>query len=129
MEEDGAARLGKERQRGELKEHMRIPKPMLEDIIQRIVRIANPERILLFGSAARGEMGPDSDLDLLVIKRGLFKRRALAQEIYMNLFGAGIPVDIIIATPDEVENYRDKVGSIIPIALSEGREIYCAQSH
>ncbi|NPV80374.1 MAG: nucleotidyltransferase domain-containing protein [Firmicutes bacterium] len=106
-----------------------MPKPMLEDIIQRIVRIANPERILLFGSAARGEMGPDSDLDLLVIKRGLFKRRALAQEIYMNLFGAGIPVDIIIATPDEVENYRDKVGSIIPIALSEGREIYCAQSH
>jgi predicted nucleotidyltransferase len=42
----------------------------LDDIIRRIVEVAHPEKILLFGSAARGEMGPNSDVDLLVIKSG-----------------------------------------------------------
>ena len=42
----------------------------LDDIIRRIVEVAHPEKIILFGSAARGEMGPNSDVDLLVIKSG-----------------------------------------------------------
>jgi predicted nucleotidyltransferase len=42
----------------------------LDNIIRRIVEVAHPEKILLFGSAARGEMGPNSDVDLLVIKSG-----------------------------------------------------------
>jgi len=44
----------------------------LQEIIRRIVKVAQPEKIILFGSAARGEMGPNSDVDLLVIKRGKF---------------------------------------------------------
>jgi predicted nucleotidyltransferase len=43
---------------------------ILADIVKRVVEVANPEKIVLFGSAARGEMGPNSDYDLLVIKRG-----------------------------------------------------------
>ena len=42
----------------------------LDDIIRRIVEVAHPEKIILFGSAARGEMGPNSDVDLLIIKEG-----------------------------------------------------------
>jgi len=49
----------------------------LADIVRRVVEAAQPDKIILFGSAARGEMGPDSDIDLLVIKRGRFNRRRL----------------------------------------------------
>ena len=43
---------------------------VLDEVVQRIVAVADPEKIILFGSAARGELGPDSDLDLLVVKSG-----------------------------------------------------------
>ena len=61
----------------------------LSEIIRRIVKVAAPEKIILFGSAARGEIGPNSDVDLLVIKRGRFHRGRLTEKIYMNLFGVG----------------------------------------
>ena len=49
----------------------KVQKKILQNIIQRIVEVAHPERIIMFGSAARGEMGPHSDIDLLVIKKGV----------------------------------------------------------
>jgi predicted nucleotidyltransferase len=67
----------------------------LDDIIRRIVEVAHPEKIILFGSAARGEMGPNSDVDLLVIKSGAH-RLDLTGQIYMNMHGAGEAVDIIV---------------------------------
>ncbi len=54
--------------------------PKLDDIIRRIVQTVKPERIILFGSAARGEAGPHSDIDLLVIKSNVHRRRT-AQNI------------------------------------------------
>ena len=60
--------------------------PVLNTIIERIVEVADPERIILFGSAVRGEMGPHSDLDLLVVKSDVHRRK-LAQRIYRNLIG------------------------------------------
>ncbi|HET7291726.1 MAG TPA: nucleotidyltransferase domain-containing protein [Vicinamibacteria bacterium] len=97
---------------------------MVDAIVRRIVAVAQPDRIILFGSAARGELGPDSDIDLLVIKAGVPHRGRLEQEIYMNLSGVGIGVDVVVATPEDVEYLRDRVGSIIKPALREGREIY-----
>jgi len=47
-------------------------------VIRRIVEIAQPEKIILFGSAARGEMGPHSDVDLLVVKSGVHRRKLAA---------------------------------------------------
>src|SRR3990172_2750312 len=72
----------------------------LDLIIQRIVEVAKPEKIILFGSAARGSMGPNSDVDLLVVKSGA-NRLDLMGEIYRNLHGVGEPVDVIVATPDD----------------------------
>ena len=71
---------------------------ILGEIIQRIFKVIHPQRIVLFGSAVRDQMGPDSDLDLLVIVRGPVHRRALAQEIYRNLHGIPLPVDVVVAT-------------------------------
>src|SRR5277367_784841 len=72
---------------------------ILADIIKRVVEAAHPEKIVLFGSAARGTMGPDSDLDLLVIKGGKFNRHRVTTAIYRNLSGA-IGVDAMVVTPD-----------------------------
>ena len=54
---------------------------ILADIIKRVVEAADPEKIVLFGSAARGTMGPDSDLDLLVIKGGKFKHDRVTRDL------------------------------------------------
>jgi predicted nucleotidyltransferase len=97
----------------------------LDEIVRRIVEVAQPEKIILFGSAARGRMGPDSDVDLLVIKSGA-NRLDLAGKIYMNLFGVGEAVDIIVVTPEDVEKYRDCQALVVAPALREGKVIYAA---
>jgi predicted nucleotidyltransferase len=99
---------------------------LLAEVVRRIVEVARPDRIILFGSAARGEMTPDSDLDLLVVKRGVEHRRRLAQLIYRRLLGVEVPVDVLVVTPEDIEEFRDKVGTIIGPALREGREVYVA---
>lgn len=99
---------------------------MLDEIVRRVVEVAQPDRIILFGSAARGEMGPHSDVDLLVIKSGVEHCGQLEERIYMNLFGVGVPVDVLVVTPEDVARIGDRVGSVIRPALREGREIYAA---
>ena len=99
-------------------------KKKLAEIIRRIVEVAKPDKIIMFGSAAKGTMGPNSDVDLLVIKSGNIHRRRLAQKIYMNLFGVGQAVDVIVVTPEDVERYRDSFALVIYPALREGKVIY-----
>ena len=98
----------------------------LAEIIRRIVRVAAPERIVLFGSAARGEEGPASDLDLLVIKPGRYHRGQLTDEIYLSLIGVGRAVDVVVVTPEDVDRYRDARALVIAPALREGRVVYAA---
>jgi len=99
---------------------------ILQEIIRRIVKVAQPEKIILFGSAARGEMDRHSDVDLLVIKSGQYDQSHLTGEIYMNLHGVGQAVDVIVVTPDQVEKYRNTHCLIIAPALREGKEVYHA---
>jgi predicted nucleotidyltransferase len=100
---------------------------ILEQVVQRVLNVAQPRRVLLFGSSARAQAGRDSDLDLLVILRGPVHRRRLAQEIYCNLHGIPLPVDIVVATEEDVELYGDQLGTISGPALLEGRVIYEAR--
>ena len=99
---------------------------VLQEIIQRVVEVVQPEKIILFGSTARGEMGPNSDVDLLVIKSGKFDQSRLVGDIYINLHGVGQAVDVILVTPEQVEQYRNTHCLIIAPAMREGREIYRA---
>ncbi len=96
---------------------------VLDEIIRRIVEVAQPEQIILFGSAARGDMGPNSDADLLVVKSGVHRRR-LAQAIYVNLIGVGQAVDVVVVTPEDVERYKDSFALVIEPALREGKVVY-----
>ena len=103
-----------------------VDRDVLDEIVRRIVEVAHPEKIILFGSAARGEIGPHSDVDLLVVKSGVAHRGQLTGEIYMNLIGVGQAVDVIVATPEDIERYRDSIGLVIRPALREGEVIYAA---
>ena len=95
----------------------------LNDIIRRVVEVAEPERIILLGSAARGEMNRNSDVDLLVVKDGSDLRR-LTAKIYRRLYGVGAAVDIVMVTPQDVERYRDSHALVIKPALREGTVMY-----
>ena len=97
---------------------------VVDEITRRIVTTVQPQRILLFGSVARGQSNADSDLDLLVIVRGPAHRRALAQEIYKNLRGILTPVDIVVATEQDIQQHGQAIGSILRPALREGQVIY-----
>ncbi len=101
-----------------------LPPPVLADIVRRVVEVATPQRIVMFGSAARGTMRADSDVDLLVVKSGRFHRGRLVDAIYRNLRGAGAPVDVIVVTPEEVEQYRDDPSLIVAPAIREGKVVY-----
>ena len=96
----------------------------LKEIIRRIVAGFDPLKIILFGSHARGEGGPDSDADLLVVMRVEGSKRGKAAEIDLALWGVDLPADIIVVTPEEVERFRDIVGTIIYPALREGKVVY-----
>ena len=97
----------------------------LDQVIRRIVDVATPDKIILFGSAARDEMGPNSDVDLLVVKDGA-NRLALAQEIYRNLHGLDAAVDIIVVTPEDIMRYGDSPALVIKPALAEGKVVYAS---
>ena len=98
----------------------------LDEIIRRIVEVAKPDKIILFGSAVKGEMGPHSDVDLLVIRSGKFHRGRMTEEIYINLYGVGQAVDVVVVTPEDVARYRDSFAVVIYPALREGKVVYAA---
>lgn len=100
-----------------------VPLEVLDEIIRRIVQVAKPEKIIMFGSAARGEMGPNSDVDLLIIKSGADTLDLMGQ-IYRNLHGVGAAVDAIVVTPEDVERFKDSHALVIKPALREGKPVY-----
>lgn len=97
---------------------------LLEEMTRRILTVSNPERILLFGSHARGDANIDSDFDLLVIEQGVDRPRQRSIEIRRALRGLRVPVDIIVATPYQIETYRSAPGLIYGVALREGQVLY-----
>lgn len=103
------------------------PSPdLLHDLVHRIVRTAQPDRIVLFGSAARGELGENSDLDVLVIKSGDYHRGKLTERIYMDFGGLGAAVDVIVAKPEDIEHFGDSPALVYGAALREGKVLYAA---
>lgn len=97
---------------------------LLGEVVARVVTAAAPDRIILFGSGGRGSMAPHSDLDLLVVKSGEWERHAVDVAIRESLRGLGVPVDLVLATPAELERYGRSIGLVYLPALEEGRAIY-----
>lgn len=80
----------------------------LQEIIRRIVDDVDPDKIILFGSRAKGKSKEKSDYDICVLKEGIENKRKLAQKIYSELFGVGASVDVIVETPQKFDELKDK---------------------
>jgi len=96
----------------------------LRQAVDRIATRFHPEKIILFGSRARGQGGPNSDADLLVIMPVNGSKRQQAVQMDLALEGIPIPVDLLVVTPEEVQKYRDAAGTIIHEAVREGKVLY-----
>ena len=99
----------------------------IDKMVRRIVKQFKPEKIILFGSYARGTPTRDSDVDLLIIMPVSGSKREKRIEIGVALHDIRIPKDIIVATPDEVERRKNLVGTIIRPALEEGKVLYARE--
>jgi uncharacterized protein len=104
---------------------------MIEEIVRAVVAAVAPEKIILFGSAVRGEIGPDSDVDLLVVeKESSFhqgSRWAESSRIRKALWNFPVPIDVLIFTPEEVDMWKDSTNHIIARSAREGRVVYDRQ--
>jgi predicted nucleotidyltransferase len=93
-------------------------------MVRIIVRKFHPDKVILFGSYARGDAGPDSDVDLLVVMEVAGSKREKAVEIGAALHGVRIPKDIIVTTPQEFVWRKEVVGTIERPAFLEGKVLY-----
>jgi len=107
---------------------LNIADDVIDRMIQRIVREVHPQRILLFGSWARGEANKHSDVDFLVVERESFgrnrSRRQEAARIWRCLSEFRIPTDILVYSASEVSQWKDSSHHVIGTALREGKVLY-----
>jgi uncharacterized protein len=96
----------------------------MDEIIRRIVEVARPNQVILFGSAARGTTSLHSDLDFLVVKAGRYNSRKVAGAIYLRMRGIARAIDLVVVTPKQVEEYRNSPFSVVYPAMREGRVVY-----
>ncbi|MEK6790690.1 MAG: nucleotidyltransferase domain-containing protein [Deltaproteobacteria bacterium] len=101
-----------------------ITEETIKEAAKRLADKFHPDRIILFGSYARGTADKHSDVDLLVICRVKKNRRKLAVEMDMTLWGLGMARDIVLLTPKEYEVERQIPGTIARYAWKEGRALY-----
>jgi predicted nucleotidyltransferase len=99
---------------------------LIDNLIARIVDAVHPLRIILFGSTSRGKIGPDSDVDVMVVMPDGTHRSNTVRYLYTQLTGFGFPVDIVVATPSLLDQHKDNMGLIYRSVLAEGKEIYVA---
>jgi len=83
----------------------------------------SPATVILFGSHAEGRARADSDLDLLVIQRGILDRSTEFVRLRRSLRGLGAPIDLILVTEDDVDQWRDVPGTLIHHVIREGRTL------
>ena len=98
----------------------------IERLVNLIVAEAHPLRVILFGSAARGDMTPGSDIDLLVVMRDGTHRLHTMQRLYGCIRGVAVPFDILVATTADLEARGEALSLIYRDALREGKELYAA---
>ncbi|MBP1737993.1 MAG: polymerase, beta-like region [Deltaproteobacteria bacterium] len=97
---------------------------MISEMVNRIVEHFDPEKIILFGSHARGEAAPDSDVDLLVVMPVQGSKRAKQLEIRGLLHGIRLAKDIAVSRPEDFDWRKDIVGTIEYPATKEGKVLY-----
>lgn len=97
---------------------------MLDEVARRLSQaLGGKGTVILFGSHARGEARPGSDVDLLVIEPELRGRRAERMRLRKTLRGLGVPIDLILVSEDHAERWREVEGSLVREAIENGRTL------
>ena len=105
---------------------MEVKIPYIEKIIPIIVSIASPDQIILFGSYARGDNTAKSDIDLLILKKGLKKGREITGSIYRAFLDneIGVPVDLLAIDHDRYIELNNEIGYVYKTIKEQGKVIY-----
>jgi len=99
----------------------------IQKMVELIVERFHPEKIILFGSHARGEAGPDSDIDLLVVMNVQGPKREAQLNVRRSLHDVRVPKDVVVSTPEEFARRKDVIGTIERPADREGTVLYARQ--
>jgi uncharacterized protein len=95
-----------------------------DEVVRRIRSVAEPDKVILFGSRVRGEGGAASDIDLFIVVPSSLPRHKRPVPFYKALAGLGVPKDIVVYTPEEVEDWKTASCSLVATVLREGRVLY-----
>lgn len=101
-----------------------ISQEKINEVIDRIVKNINPEKIILFGSYASGNPSEDSDLDILIVKEMKMPRYRRTREVKKHLGGMKIPIDVIVYTKKEIKKWEDTKTAFINQAIKQGKLLY-----
>ncbi len=103
---------------------MGVDETLLNEVVRRVLTVARPDRIILFGSAATGEMTKDSDIDLLVVEAEPANTRDRSVRIRRALGDVQYPVDVIVISTERFEETKNIIGGIAYPANKYGRVLY-----
>jgi predicted nucleotidyltransferase len=101
-----------------------VDQKLLDEIVRRVLRVTGPERIIMFGSASRGLMTRDSDIDLLVVETSPCNVREKSVEVREALRGLGLPFDVIVMSSERFRETKNVIGGIAYPACKYGKVIY-----
>ena len=101
-----------------------VDQELIDDIVRRIVERFHPKRIVLFGSQARGDAGPDSDVDLFVEMESDLRLVDRMVEVSKLFDDRRWALDVFVYTPAEVEAYRGRIGNLVSYVEREGKVLY-----
>ena len=98
----------------------------VKQVVDQIVRLVTPVRIILFGSAAKGQTGPDSDLDFLIVVQENCHTLSVIDQLYMGVRKIPMPCDFLVVTDSMLRKHRLNRGLIYHEILARGKEVYAA---